>query len=233
LVYQETHRSAHRSLLRLRRHPIQAARDLYYINAQIQIESQIVGGSNYLSRFTELFTVPRVRRASLAAWTVMIAQQICGISTTTFYSSTIFREAGASEFSALMASFAYGLVNFVFAWPAFFTIDTFGRRSLLPFTFPQTTWTSVGAGFSALIPDSSRAHLGMVSMFVFLFAAFYSPGEGPLPFTYPAEVFPPSHREVGMSFAVATCFGWSAVLSITFPSLLGAFGVTGAFGFYA
>jgi hypothetical protein len=30
-----------------------------------------------------------------------------------------------------------GLVNFVFAWPAIWTIDTFGRRTLLLFTFPQ------------------------------------------------------------------------------------------------
>jgi hypothetical protein len=28
--------------------------------------------------------------------------------------------------------------------------------------------------------------------------AFYSPGEGPVPFTYSAEVFPLTHREVGM-----------------------------------
>jgi MFS family permease len=163
----------------------------------------------------------------------MIAQQMCGINIIAFYSSSIFREAGASEFAALMSSFGFGLVNFVFAWPAFFTIDTFGRRSLLLFTFPQMTWTLLGAGLASLIPESSTAHLGVMSMFIYMFAAFYSPGEGPVPFTYSAEVFPLSHREVGMGFAVATCFGWSAVLSISFPSLLGAFGVVGAFGFYA
>lgn len=38
---------------------------------------------------------------------------------------------------------------------------------------------------------------------------------------------------VGMSFAVATCLGWSAVLSITFPRLLKAFTPAGAFGLYA
>lgn len=95
------------------------------------------------------------------------------------------------------------------------------------------TWTLLGAGFCALIPEENSARLGVISLFIFLFAAFYSPGEGPVPFTYSAEVFPLSHREVGMGFAVATCFGWSAVLSISFPSLLGAFQVTGAFGFYA
>ena len=35
------------------------------------------------------------------------------------------------------------------------------------------------------------------------------------------------------SWAVATCLFWAAVLSVTFPRLVGALGVIGAFGFYA
>ena len=62
---------------------------------------------------------------------------MCGINIIAFYSSTVFRNAGASERNALIASFGFGLVNFVFAGPAIWTIDTFGRRALLLFTFPQ------------------------------------------------------------------------------------------------
>lgn len=94
-------------------------------------------------------------------------------------------------------------------------------------------WTLLAAGLCFLIPQSSKAHLGLVALFIYLFAAFYSPGEGPVPFTYSAEVFPLSHREVGMSWAVATCLFWAAVLSITFPRMLAALTPTGAFGFYA
>ena len=224
---------AYRSLIRLRNNKLQAARDLYYIQAQLKVEAEIIGKTNYLTRFIELFTIPRVRRATLASFTVMIAQQMCGINIIAFYSSTVFVEAGASEKTALWASWGFGAVNFVFAWPAVKTIDTFGRRNLLLFTFPQMAWTLLGAGFSNKIPESSRAHLGLIAFFIFLFAAFYSPGEGPVPFTYSAEVFPLSHREVGMSWAVAICFGGSAILSLTFPPMLKAFGVTGSFCFYA
>lgn len=80
---------------------------------------------------------------------------------------------------------------------------------------------------------SSTAHLGLIATFIYIFAAFYSPGEGPVPFTYSAECFPLSHREVGMGWAVATCLFWAAVLSITFPKILDTFTPTGAFGFYA
>lgn len=34
--------------------------------------------NNYVKRFFELFTIPRVRRATLASFTVMLAQQLCG-----------------------------------------------------------------------------------------------------------------------------------------------------------
>ncbi|KAL8663540.1 MAG: hypothetical protein Q9168_008071 [Polycauliona sp. 1 TL-2023] len=221
------------SLCRLRNTPLQAARDLYYIHAQILEEADIIGKSNYATRFIELFTIPRVRRATLASFVVMLAQQMCGINIIAFYSSTVFKEAGAGDLQALLASFGFGLVNFVFAWPAVWTIDTWGRRALLLFTFPQMAWTLLAAGLCFIIPEENRAHLGMIAFFIFLFAAFYSPGEGPVPFTYSAEVFPLSHREVGMSWAVATCLFWAAVLSITFPRLLRAFHPVGAFAFYA
>ena len=60
-----------------------------------------------------------------------------------------------------------------------------------------------------------------------------SPGMGPVPCAYSAEVFPLSHREVGMSFAVATANFWAAVLSLTFPGLLSGIGAEGSFELYA
>ncbi|KAF2257798.1 hypothetical protein CC78DRAFT_549621 [Lojkania enalia] len=232
-IKKNRYREAYNSLLKLRFTPLQAARDLYYIHAQLQVESDIIGKSNYFTRFAELFTIPRIRRGTLASFTVMIAQQMCGINIIAFYSSSIFRQAGASERNALIASFGFGLVNFVFAWPAIWTIDTFGRRSLLLFTFPNMAWTLLAAGFCFYIPEEQTAHLAMIALFVYIFAAFYSPGEGPVPFTYSAEVFPLSHREVGMGWAVATCLFWAAVLGISFPLILNSFTPTGAFGFYA
>ena len=104
---------------------------------------------------------------------------------------------------------------------------------VLRFTFPYMTWSPPAAGLSNLIPQENRAHLGLVAFFVYLYPAFYWPGEGPVPFTYSAKVFPSSHREVDMSWAVATCFFWSGILSISVRSLLPAMGTVGVFGFYA
>ena len=89
-------------------------------------------------------------------------------------------------------------------------------------------WTLLAAGRCFLIPESAgTTRIGLIAFFVFLFAAFYSPGEGPVPFTYSAEIFPLAQREQGMAWAVSTCLFWAAVLSITFPRLLQAFTPTG------
>ncbi|ETS82106.1 hypothetical protein PFICI_07108 [Pestalotiopsis fici W106-1] len=239
LMKKNRYTQAWKSLVVLRNNRIQVARDIYYIHAQLSIEMQLTRNSTYVKRFVQLFTIPRVRRANIAAFTVMIAQQMCGINIIAFYSTTIFKEAGYDDFRSLICSFGFGLVNFVFAFPAFWTIDTFGRRTLLLFTFPQMTWTLLAAGLCTLMPiykadgEANTARTALVALFVFLFAAFYSPGEGPVPFTYSAEVYPLSHREVGMGFAVATCLFWAAVLGMTFPFLLERAGTAGAFGCYA
>lgn len=114
------------------------------------------------------------------------------------------------------------------------TIDTFGRRGLLLFTFPNMFWTLLAAGMCFYIPSSAgHGQLAGVAVFIYIFDMFYSPGEGPVPFTYSAEVFPLSHREIGMSWAVATNNFWASVLSLTLPRMILAFSIQGAFGFYA
>jgi hypothetical protein len=112
------YQDAFQSFCRLRNSELQAARDMYYVHRQLEEEFLVLKGSTYFSRFFELFTVKRVRRATLASFVVMIAQQMCGINIIAFYSSTIFVNAGYSQKQALLASFGFGLVNFVFAFPA-------------------------------------------------------------------------------------------------------------------
>ncbi|KAI5449058.1 hypothetical protein NCC49_005362 [Naganishia albida] len=235
LLKKGRHAKAYKSLLRLRFTPLQAARDLYYISAQLDEEAKILKADSFFRRLQELFVIPRVKRATWAAFTVMLGQQMCGINIIAFYSSTIFAENGFSPRQALYASLGFGAVNFVFAFPALFTIDSYGRRALLLFTFPIMAVFLLAGGLCFLIPEEGHKTLrvGLIALFVYLFAAAYSPGEGPVPFTYSAEVFPLAQREIGMAFAVSVCLGFSAILSITFPPMLRAMGPTGAFCFYA
>lgn len=93
--------------------------------------------------------------------------------------------------------------------------------------------TLLAAGFSFYIPENNPARLDLITFWIFFFAVFYSPGEGPVPFTYSSEAFPLSHREVGMSWAVATNLFWAGILNTVFPKLTDALSNTGALGLFA
>lgn len=171
--------------------------------------------------------------ASLADQTLQIAQQMCGTNIIAFYSATIFVEAGSSVTEALGATCGYALVVLVFAFVAVYTVDTFGRRSLLLTTFPFLFLSLLGAGFCFYIDANSTAHIALIATFIYIFGGFYGAGEGAIPYVYSSEVFPLSHREMGMSWAVATTTLWASVLSLTFPPMFAALGPQGTFGFYA
>jgi len=197
------HAEAYQSFLRLRPTRVQAARDLYYAYINIEVENSIKKGRNLIA---ELFTVPRNRRAAMASWIVMFMQQFCGVNVIMYYSSVIFTEDGGfSQKAGILASLGAGITNWLFALPAVYTIDTFGRRNLLLTTFPLMSFFLFFTGSSFYIPaDAGKARLGCVALGIYLFMIVYSPGEGPVPFTYSAECYPLYIRDVGMSFATGT-----------------------------
>ncbi|KAL4071537.1 hypothetical protein V8B97DRAFT_1870780 [Scleroderma yunnanense] len=229
LINKGRYEDAFNELCRLRFSRVQAARDLYYIHVLLEAENEMKKGRN---RFVEMFMIPRNRNAALASWIVMFGQQFCGVNVIAYYSSNIFSQSGFSDPSALAASLGFGALNWLFALPAVFTIDTFGRRNLLLFTFPCMAICLLITGFS-FWDATEKGRIAGVSIGIYLFAIFYSPGEGPVPFTYSAEAFPLYIRDIGMSFATATTWFWNFILSITWPSLSLAFKPQGAFGWYA
>jgi hypothetical protein len=98
------------SMKKLRTTELQASRDLYYAYVQFAEEMKIVQGVNYFTRLSELFTIPRCRRATLAAGVVMIAQQMCGInsksSLPTHHRTLAYRQSWHSTLPPSLSSLA-------------------------------------------------------------------------------------------------------------------------------
>lgn len=212
--YQE----AFRSFCRLRNTELQAARDLYYAHVQMMAEENAFGGKTLGARIIELITVPRLRRATASSAIIVVSQQFSGINIIAFYSSTVFSAAGYDNkqvrrgdltyqsqksevkkvkvtqidiLQCLLASFGFGLVTFLFAFPAIWSecilhvdcsllmkiaMDYYGRRPLLLATFPNMAWTLIAAGCSFLMPVSNSARVPLIAFFIYLFGAFYGPG---------------------------------------------------------
>jgi hypothetical protein len=107
LIKKKDYRKAYRSLCDLNKTPLQAARELYYIHAQVEVENLLYSGSptdlpssqptahnpvstakkwillgdtGFWRRVGQLFSVPRILNALLAAFVVMISQQLCGVN---------------------------------------------------------------------------------------------------------------------------------------------------------
>ena len=234
LMGKERHREAFESLRKLRFSEIEAARDCFYQYVLLK-EAHAYGSGSYLRRVWEMFTIRRNRNGAVGAWIVMFMQQFCGINVIAYYSSSIFVESNLSEVKAMLASWGFGMINFLFAIPAFYTIDLFGRRNLLLTTFPLMALFLLMAGSGFWIPSETKqgARLGVITTGIYLFTCVYSSAEGPVPFTYSAEAFPLYIRDIGMGFATSTCWFFNFILAFSWPLMKTTFKVQGAFGWYA
>jgi len=232
LLKKKRFEKSFRAFCRLRNTKLQAARDMYYSWAQLQEEDKAFGHSTYFGRIRDLFVVPRIRRATLAGFVIMLSQQLSGINIVAFYSSTIFKTAGYSNQQALLASWGFAAITFVFAIPAWYTIDTFGRRTLLLWAFPFMAICLFVTGGVYGLPVDSGARLPLIVTFVYIFVALYGPSIGPTPAVLAGEVFPLSHRETGGAWCIFINNLFSTVLGLTFPEMLARLGGTKAFMFY-
>ncbi|KAF2423674.1 general substrate transporter [Tothia fuscella] len=240
LVKIGDYQRAYRSLLRLRKRPVIAFRDLIVLHEQLKLERELLATGGLMSdngnpvitwlvRFKELWTIRRTRRATWACITVMLAQQMCGINVTAFYSSWIFLSAGGSIRTALLAGWGFGLINFLCAFVAVRNIDKYGR--LLSYTFPAMAICLMCTALAFKIEGKGR--VAVLALFMYLHDAFYSVGEGPVPFTYSAESFDLTHREIGMSLSVSVNLFFAGLLALVFPQMILKMRPGGALGFFA
>lgn len=247
LIKKQRYCKAYSNLLRLRENSLLAARDLIFIWAQLQVETTLfmrtpkdvinlpnqipyldrkiykreISPLGYARRITQLFTIPRARRATLAASLVMLAQQMTGINVFAFLASTTLeygQRRGETHTSSLWLFFCFGIVNFLSSLIAYLYIDIKGRRWLLMLSlaliFPFLLITALS--FSAHDPPKHR----LVEAFLVLYTIAYSPGAGVVPFLYSSEVFPQVLREVGMAWASGVVWLGAGVLDLCVPSLI-------------
>lgn len=155
-----------------------------------------------------------------------------------YYSTKIFTDAGFSRETALLASFGCGAVNWLGAFPAVLTIDRLGRRYLLLITLPALASCLFWAGSGFAIQNNnnnndSNLRTSVVVASIYIFMLLYSPGLGPVPFTYSAEAFPLHIRALGMASATAVTWALNFLISFSWPKMVEVMTPTGGFYWYA
>ena len=157
--------------------------------------------------FRDLFTMTEDRHFHrlVLAYVNQMFQQISGINLITYYIPTILQgQIGLSNFLARLIAACNGTEYFAASWIAVFTIERFGRRSLMIF---GAVGMSASMVILAITDSIGSAQAGIAStIFLFIFNTFFAVGWLGMTWLYPAEIVPLRIR--APANAVATSGNW-------------------------
>ena len=179
--------------------------------------------------FSFLISHSSFRRVLLLGLVIAVFQQWCGTNVIFNYAQEIFTGAGYDVDGMFIDIVITGIANVVFTIVALYTIEKWGRRTLI----------LIGAGGLGLIYLTLGTCYFMevkgVMMVVLVVTAIsvYAMTLGPVTWTLLAEIFP--HRIRGVAMATCTFALWvgCCTLTFSFPSMNAALGSSGTFWIYS
>ncbi len=178
---------------------------------------------------SSLLTKPCYRRVLWLGLVIAVFQQWCGTNVIFNYAQEIFIGAGFDVDGMFINIVITGIANVLFTFVALYTIERWGRRTLM----------LIGASGLGLIyltlGTCYHLHLTGVAMVVLVVAAIsvYAMTLGPVTWTLLAEIFPNRIRGVAMSFCTFALWVGCCTLTYSFPSLNAALGSSGTFWIYS
>lgn len=137
--------------------------------------------------------------------TTQFFQQFTGCNAAIYYSTVLFETSiGLSHRLSSILGGVFASVYFLFSIPAYFVVDSIGRRTLF-------LVGAIGQGCSFIItfaclvnPNSEKSKGAAVGLFLFI--AFFGCTILQLPWVYPPEINSLRTRTIGT--AVSTCTNW-------------------------
>lgn len=160
---------------------------------------------------------------------IAVFQQWCGTNVIFNYAQEIFGSAGFDVDGMFIDIVITGVANVIFTFVALYTIEKWGRRTLI-------LLGAGGLGLIYLVLGTCYA-MGVtgVLMVCLVVAAIsvYAMTLGPVTWTLLAEIFP--HRVRGVAMAICTFALWTGCCTLTFsfPSMNAALGSSGTFWIYS
>ena len=204
--------------------------DDYQISAE---HSESTQGGNVPQQsnhhFSLLFTHRSFRRVLILGLVIAVFQQWCGTNVIFNYAQEIFVGAGFDVDGMFINIVITGIANVIFTFVALYTIEKWGRRTLI----------LIGAGGLGLIylTLGTCYFLGMtgILMVVLVVAAIsvYAMTLGPVTWTLLAEIFPNRIRGVAMATCTFALWVGCCTLTFSFPSMNAALGTSGTFWIYS
>ena len=194
-------------------------------NQKVQSETTTSASTAGLA---DLFT-SKYRKVLTLGLVIAVFQQWCGTNVIFNYAEEIFVGAGFNVDGMFINIVITGIANVLFTFVALYTIERWGRRTLM----------LIGAGglgaIYLILGTCYFLHVEGVMMVVLVVAAIscYAMTLGPVTWTLLAEIFP--HKVRGIAMAVCTFALWTGCCTLTFsfPSMNAALGSSGSFWIYS
>ena len=168
-------------------------------------------------------------RVLLLGLVIAVFQQWCGTNVIFNYAQEIFVGAGFDVDGMFINIVITGIANVVFTFVALYTIERWGRRTLM----------LIGAGGLGLIYLTlGTCYFLEVKGFVMVCLvvtaiSVYAMTLGPVTWTLLAEIFPNRIRGVAMATCTFALWVGCCTLTFSFPSMNAALGSSGTFWIYS
>ena len=194
----------------------------------LKIKNERLKMKNEEAGLRELFQ-SKYSRILVLGLVIAVFQQWCGTNVIFNYAQEIFVGAGFDVDGMFINIVITGIANVVFTILALYTIEKWGRRTLI----------LLGAGGLALIYLTLGTcyffEVKGVVMVALVVAAIstYAMTLAPVTWTLLAEIFPDRVRGVAMATCTFALWVGCCTLTFTFPSMNAALGSSGSFWIYS
>lgn len=186
-----------------------------------------------LQSATELFTIPRNRRALTYAVIMVTLGQMTGVNAVMYYMSTLMSAIGFNEKESVFMSLVGGGSLLLGTIPAILFMDRFGRRvwgyNIIGFFVGLVL---VGVGYRFNINTQKAASEGVYLTGLILYFLFFG-SYSTLTWVIPSESFDLKTRSLGMTICSVFLYLWAFTVTYNFTKMVDAFTYTGlTLGFY-
>ena len=195
--------------------------ELAEIVANHEYELQVIPQGNYFTSWINCFTgslweqKSNIRRTILGT-SLQMMQQWTGINFIFYFGTSFFKQLGTIP-NPFLIGLITTLVNVCSTPISFYTIERFGRRTLL-------LWGAVGMVICELIvaiagtvdgsnPTTVKAEISFICIYIFFFASTWGPGA----WVVVGEIYPLPIRSRGVALSTASNWLWNCVSLIEPP----------------
>jgi len=231
------------ALVRLRSQPAESVYvqgELNEIIANEEYERALIPSTSFIGSWMECFKGGLRKSSSNLRKTILgtslqMMQQWTGVNFIFYYSTPFLKSTGAISNSFLI-SLIFTLVNVLSTPVSFWTVERFGRRTILLYgafgmLVCQFIVAAVGmtVGFNKTHPDPNNssnslannisavnAQIAFICIYIFWFASTWGPGA----WVVIGEIFPLPIRSRGVGLSTASNWLWNTIIAVITPYMV-------------